>query len=64
VSGTNPPKTNFDRLLEHLPQGGLAAQLVAAHVNRGSKTSAAAMREVLQQRLAVLKSAHAEPADQ
>jgi hypothetical protein len=30
-----PPKSNFDLLLEHLPEGGLAATLVTAHVHRG-----------------------------
>jgi len=64
VPYSDPPKTNFDRLLEHLPQDSLAAQLVAAHLNRGTRTSAAAMREVLQERLAALKSAYAEPPDQ
>jgi hypothetical protein len=51
-------------LLEHLTDGGLAAQIVAAHVTRGTKTSAGAIREVLQARLALLKSDYAEHPDQ
>ncbi len=60
MSGTDPPRTNFELLLEHLIADSLAARLVAAHVDRGTKTSAAAMREVLQARLTELKDAHAE----
>jgi hypothetical protein len=58
-----PAKTNFDLLLEHLPQDGLAAALVTAHVNRGTTGSAAALRQVLKDRLVTLKDAHAERAD-
>jgi hypothetical protein len=50
-----PAKSNFDLLLEHLPQDGLAAALVVAHVNRGTAGSAEAMRQVLKDRLATLK---------
>lgn len=59
-----PPKSNFDLLLEHLPEDGLAAALVTAHVNRGTLASADAMRQILKDRLAALKDAHAERADQ
>jgi hypothetical protein len=54
------PKSNFDLLLEHLPKDGLAATLVTAHVNRGVTSSADAMRQVLKDRLATLRAAHAE----
>ena len=58
------PKSNFDLLLEHLPEDSLAAALVAAHVNRGTANSAVAVRQVLNDRLATLKDAYAERADQ
>ena len=61
---TDPPKSNFDLLLEHLPQDSLAAALVASHINRGTTGSAAAMRQVLKDRFAALKDAYAERADQ
>jgi hypothetical protein len=53
-----PPKSNFDLLLEHLPQDGLAAALVAAHVNRGTTSSIGAVGQVVNDRLAALKAAH------
>lgn len=64
MSDDNAPKTNFDLLLEHLIDASLAAQMVAAHLARGAKTSDAAMREVLQARLTILKATYAESPDQ
>lgn len=63
MSEPENPQTNFDLLLQHLPDGSLAAQMVAAHIDRGTKTSVAALREVLQSRIATLKAAHAERPD-
>ncbi len=59
-----PTKTNFDLLLEHLPEDSLAAAFVTAHVNRGATSSVTAIRQVVKDRLAALKDAHAERADQ
>ena len=63
VSDVERTKTNFERLLEHLREGSLAAQFVIAHLNRGAKTTPSALREVLQNRFAALKQPYAEDAD-
>jgi hypothetical protein len=59
-----PPKSNFDLLLKYLPQDGLAAALVAAHVNRGATSSIDAVRRVVEDRLAMLRAAYVEHSDQ
>lgn len=59
-----PPKSNFDLLLEHLPEHDLAAALVSAHINRGATRSVDALRQVMNDRLATLKAAHVERPDQ
>jgi hypothetical protein len=61
---TVPAKSNFDLLLEHLPEHDLAAALVTAHINRGATSSIDAMRQVMNDRLATLKVAHVECSDQ
>lgn len=58
------PKSNFDLLLEHLPEHSLAAALVTAHINRGATSSIDAIRQVVSDSLAALKAAYVEPADQ
>jgi hypothetical protein len=58
------PKSNFDLLLQHLPQDGLAAALVAAHVNRGTTSSIDPVRQVVEDQLAMLKAAYVEHSDQ
>jgi hypothetical protein len=59
-----PPKSNFDLLLQHLPQDGLAAALVAAHLNRGTTSSIDAVRQVVEDRLSMVKAAYVEHSDQ
>jgi hypothetical protein len=61
---TVPAKSNFDLLLEHLPEHDLAATLVTAHINRGGTSSIDAMRQVMNDRLATLKAAYVERANQ
>jgi hypothetical protein len=61
---TIPAKSNFDLLLEHLPEHDLAATLVTAHVNRGATSSIDALRQVMNDRLTTLKAAYVERANQ
>lgn len=51
------PQDNIERLLKHLKNGSLAAQLVDAHrTAAGVDGAAAAMKAVLQERLAQMRA--------
>jgi len=56
-------KTNFDGLLEHLPEDSLATKLVRAYVAGNRALPADALRSVLNDRLQELKEIYAERED-
>lgn len=57
-------RTNFERLIAHLPQDSLAAKLVTAYAAPGGATPADAVARVAAGRLDGLKRTHDESEDQ
>ena len=47
----NPSSDNFNRLLSHLKDGSLAAQLVQAYRNPGATTSTKALKNIIHEGL-------------
>jgi hypothetical protein len=60
TNATRPP-SNFERLAKQLKPGSLAARLVAAHTGAGGATARqAALKAVIDGRLAELRQSHAD----
>jgi hypothetical protein len=57
-------RTNFERLLSHLQEGSLAAQLVSAYAQPGEQTPAQALGKVIADRLDALKHSYDETENQ
>ena len=57
----NPPQTNLDRLLTHLPEGSLAAKFAAAFIAPGDEGVAKALAGVTGDRINELRRMHVPP---
>ena len=57
MTENDQPSENVDRLLRHLREGSLAAQLVGAHGAQAADDGSRALEEVLEERLRRIREA-------